>query len=66
MNTPTTSSVATSRRALAGDTRGVATIEYVTVFTFIGLVTALALWRLAPGVVQAYSQQRQALYLESP
>jgi len=48
------------------ETRGAVSVEYITVFTFIGLVTALALWRLAPNVVRAYSQQRQALYQESP
>jgi hypothetical protein len=62
----TMSGTAPRKGGLWRATRGAVSIEYITVFTFIGLVTALALWRLAPGVVRAYSQQRQALYQESP
>lgn len=56
----------TTKTNLRQDTRGQAYVEYLTLFALVGIVTALALSRVAPGVVRAYSQQRQNLYNPAP
>lgn len=54
------------RRSLTRDVRGAVTVEYLVVFTFVGLTTVLAINSAAPAVARHYAAQRAILYQPYP
>jgi len=61
-----TSKGARAPRSLLRDSSGAVAVEYLVVFAFVGLTTALAIAAAAPAIARHYADQRAILYQPNP